>query len=169
MSAWPTRPPDEHTQPHRPTDRADSLQPGDRYGARTAASMRRVVACIRWLHRLIGLTDDSKGVFYFCGLEITEDECDEEYFTWSLAVLATGSTAANALVRYQSEKFRAGRSQGLGRTLRVQVSCRPFGARSAPLLGNASLGQGDGFVAPPRRHLRTASLIPILTVRPTQR
>jgi hypothetical protein len=54
-------------------------------------------------------------------------ESDEEYFTWSLAAIAGGSIAADALVRYQSAKFRAGKSQGLGRTVLREFETNPSG------------------------------------------
>jgi hypothetical protein len=52
---------------------------------------------------------------------------DEEYFTWSLAAIAGGSIAADALVRYQSAKFSAGKSQGLGRTVLREFESNPSG------------------------------------------
>lgn len=54
-------------------------------------------------------------------------ESDEEYFTWSLVPLAMGSPAADELVRHHAAKFKAGRSQGLGTTVRKEFEPRPSG------------------------------------------
>ena len=52
---------------------------------------------------------------------------DEEYFVWSLAPLAAGTAAADALNAYNAAKFRAGRALGLGlKTLR-EFEKRPGG------------------------------------------
>jgi hypothetical protein len=59
-------------------------------------------------------------------------ESDEEYFTWSLASIAGGSTAGDALVRYQSKQFRSGRSQGLGRKVLSEFAKNPSGLYLPP-------------------------------------
>ena len=59
-------------------------------------------------------------------------ESDEEYFTWSLAPLAMGSTAGSALVTHHAGKFRGGRSQGLGRTVLREFEKQPSGLHLPP-------------------------------------
>jgi hypothetical protein len=59
-------------------------------------------------------------------------QSDEEYFAWSLGPLAAGTVAADALVRYQTAKFRAGGSQGLGRTVLSEFETRPSGLHLPP-------------------------------------
>jgi hypothetical protein len=54
-------------------------------------------------------------------------ESDEEYFTWTLVPLAAGSTAADALIRDHAGKFRAGKRQGLGRTILGEFESNPSG------------------------------------------
>lgn len=54
-------------------------------------------------------------------------ESDEQYFTWSMAALCLGSTAADALVRDQGRKFRAGSSVGLGRKVLAEFVHQPSG------------------------------------------
>jgi hypothetical protein len=50
---------------------------------------------------------------------------DEEYFVWTLAPIALGSPAANAVVVHHANKFRSGNSVGLGKKILKQLSDRP--------------------------------------------
>jgi len=54
-------------------------------------------------------------------------ESDEQYFAWSMAALCLGSTAADALVRDQGKKFRAGSGVGLGRKVLAEFVRQPSG------------------------------------------
>jgi hypothetical protein len=52
---------------------------------------------------------------------------DEEYFTWSLVPVASGSVAADALLADNAAKFRGGSRQGLGRAVLSEFDSRPGG------------------------------------------
>lgn len=59
-------------------------------------------------------------------------QSDEEYFAWSLGPIAGGSVAADALIRYQTAKFRAGKAQGLGHAVLEEFESRPSGLYMPP-------------------------------------
>ncbi len=56
----------------------------------------------------------------------------KSYFTWSLAPLAMASTAGSALVSHHADKFRGGRSQGLGRAVLREFEKQPSGLHLPP-------------------------------------
>lgn len=52
---------------------------------------------------------------------------DEEYFVWSLAPLALDSYTGGALARSNADKFKSGKSQGLGTLTLKEFERRPSG------------------------------------------
>ncbi|MBN1848712.1 MAG: hypothetical protein JW932_09020 [Deltaproteobacteria bacterium] len=57
---------------------------------------------------------------------------DEDYFAWSLAPIAMGSSTADAVINHHAKEFRAGKNKGLGRKILEQFVDRPGGLYLPP-------------------------------------